>query len=486
MEKENIKTIKALFYKNKDKEFVFFNDKWATYGDILYNAEKKASIIKKSHMTNTNRINIGLILPNSKLYVEWLFGIIFSGHVAVPIFYSTSSEEIKNTIISCDLDLLICDDEIEEKNKKTFGKSFVRQINAVTEQYSNDTLNIRYSKANCDVALMISTSGSVSNPKRAMLSYENILINAKAICDSLKYSAEEKIAAIMPLCFSSGNTSQLFACILLGAKLFIYNDILFPKNILSFMEKNHISSVTFFPTLLKILVEYELFEKYDLSSVKTVCFGGGPSNQKTIELFLKKFCFCNLVHMYGQTEASPRISHMCSKDMIWKNGSVGKPLKGIEVGVKIDDKIVKIGNGEICVKGKNVFKGYYNQEEITRRTINNEWLYTGDIGRIDEDGYIFITGRAKNLIIYCGMNIYPEEIEEVLSNINGIKDVLVYGKPNDDTGEMVIADVVCDGMKKKEILEECKRYLPPYKIPSIINFVPEIQRTANGKPKRKK
>ena len=130
MRNNHTKIIEKLFHKNKDKKFIYSGGEWATYGEILYNAEKNSKIIKCD--SPKKRINIGLVLPNSRLYVEWLFGIVFSGNIAVPIFYNTSVEEIKNTIISCDLDLLICDNEIAEKCKRNFGDSFIRQINVIT------------------------------------------------------------------------------------------------------------------------------------------------------------------------------------------------------------------------------------------------------------------------------------------------------------------------------------------------------------------
>ena len=188
--------------------------------------------------------------------------------------------------------------------------------------------------------------------------------------------------------------------------------------------------------------------------------------------------------MYGQTEASTRISHMTLQTMIWKKGSVGRALNGINVKIHDTDKD---GNGEICVQGENVTSGYYSQTSLTRKTIINGWLHTGDIGRIDNEGYIFVTGRKKNLIIYCGLNVYPEEVENILLQHPLVEDAIVFGKSDIDYGEKIFANVVLSNHPsnwKSILMEHCKNILTDYKVPYDIFDVDKIQRTNNGKVKR--
>ena len=239
------------------------------------------------------------------------------------------------------------------------------------------------------------------------------------------------------------------------------------------------------------MTESPVFTTKNLPSLKTICFGGGPSDTATVEKAAVKFKTLNLTQMYGQTETSARISHMRLNKDPWIPASVGKPIG--EMQVRIADTLgneLPVGTqGRIQVKGKSVFSGYYRQPELTDHTFIHGWLNTGDIGKLDAFGNIYITGREKNLIIYCGFNIYPEEIESVLSSVSMVEDALVYGVPDQNYGECIIADVKLKEDAKidiDELLQRCREKLPKHKIPSKINIVESIHKTFNGKKVRLK
>jgi len=191
--------------------------------------------------------------------------------------------------------------------------------------------------------------------------------------------------------------------------------------------------------------------------------------------------------MYGQTETSTRISHLLPKNSKIKIGSVGKPIPGVELKIVNDEgKEAQIEEiGEIIVKGSNIMKGYYKRNELTQQSIHDGWLFTGDMGKLDRDGFLYIVGRKKNVIIKGGMNIYPEEIEEIILLNPIVEEVCVYGESNELLGEVPIARVILKSnavnIKEDDLKRYCFRNMTSFKIPDRFEFVTELPKTDSGK-----
>ena len=196
-----------------------------------------------------------------------------------------------------------------------------------------------------------------------------------------------------------------------------------------------------------------------------------------------------IVQTYGQTEASPRVTALLPDDAIRKIGSVGKAIPNVQVQVfDENDKPVQNGEiGQIVVKGPNIMKGYYKKPDITKETLKGGWLHTGDLGKFDDEGYLYIVGRIKNIIISGGLNIYPEEIEEVIINYPEVKEVVVVPEHHDILGEVPIAKIVLiDGAQidLKELNKFCAERLSANKIPSKYLICDKLEKTYTGKIKR--
>jgi long-chain acyl-CoA synthetase len=225
------------------------------------------------------------------------------------------------------------------------------------------------------------------------------------------------------------------------------------------------------------MLSHEGAGNYDLSSLRVFSLGGAPAPPEYIQKFQEKF-HVMVSDGYGLTEASPSCA-ISRVDMAQKLGSTGVAVDGVEVKV-LDDEGVEVQtgkSGEIVVRGANVMKGYYKDKEETNKVIKDGWLYTGDLGKMDEDGYLFLTGRKKKIIISSGFNICPLEIEAVLNMHPAVKASMVIGKPNLTRGEIVNALVVKNSgavADKMEIRDHCKRYLSAYKVPRRVKFVDEI------------
>ena len=195
----------------------------------------------------------------------------------------------------------------------------------------------------------------------------------------------------------------------------------------------------------------------------------------------------NICITYGLTECSPRVTTLAPNLIDKKEESIGRPILYTKVRIEnssnnVDGKEI----GEICVKGKSVMKGYYKQPYLTQQIIRDGWLHTGDLGYIDDEGFLYLTGRIKNVIIYKGINIYPEEIEELLIKHPNIIEAIVYGKKDAILGEIPVSKVVLNEKGKNEISEEaiktfCSKYLADYKVPKHIYFVDSLEKTMSGK-----
>jgi acyl-CoA synthetase (AMP-forming)/AMP-acid ligase II len=253
------------------------------------------------------------------------------------------------------------------------------------------------------------------------------------------------------------------------------------------IEREKVSVISGAPAMYHLLLALPDVERYDTRSVTKCTAGASILPDETKERLLKLFPNAKGVYdVYGCTEASPNITILKAKDSLRKQACVGPPLPFLEVRIVDDeDRDVPQGEvGELICRGPNVMKGYYKDPEATREVLIGGWLHTGDLARMDEEGFIYIVDRKKDVIVSGGENIYPREIEEVLYHHPKIQDVAVIGVPNSLWGESVKAIVVLkkgETMEEKEVIEYCKNHLASYKKPQSVEFVEALPRNPSGK-----
>ncbi|MFQ6132479.1 MAG: long-chain fatty acid--CoA ligase [Armatimonadota bacterium] len=334
-----------------------------------------------------------------------------------------------------------------------------------------------------DLAVIFYTSGTTGRPKGAMLSHHNLVFDADACTGVLPLSEEDNFCCVLPYFHSFGATVCMILPVLVGACMTMAARFA-PRETLRLIETERCTLVAGVPAMYGLMLSLKPEETFHLSSLRIVVSGGAPLALEVAQGFAARFGV-ELLEGYGPTEASPVVS--CTPaEGAHKPGSVGPPLPGVEVRI-VDEqgREAPLGEvGEIVVRGQNVMQGYYRQPEATAATVRDGWLYTGDLGRLDEDGYLYIAERKKDLVIVGGLNVYPREVEEVVHQHPAVAEAAVIGVPCPLRGEAPVACVVlADGQQadERELIDHCQERLAPFKVPRRVVLYEELPRSATGK-----
>jgi fatty-acyl-CoA synthase len=341
----------------------------------------------------------------------------------------------------------------------------------------DDAINIQY------------TSGTTGFPKGATLSHHNIVNNALLIAEAMKFTGKDRLCIPVPFYHCFGMVMSNVLCVVRGGTMVVPAPFFDPLATLQAVEAERCTALHGVPTMFIAELEHPEFCRFDLSSLRTGIMAGSPCPIEVMRRVVASMNLRELTIAYGLTEASPVITQTTVDDPIeLRVTTVGKPLPYTEV--KIIDvttgQIVPYGTpGELCTRGYLVMKGYYKNDEATRRAIEEDgWLHTGDLATMDANGYCKITGRAKDVIIRGGENIYPREIEEFLYTCPGISDVQVVGVPDLKYGEQVVAWVKLEAGAKlsaEDIRKFCEGKIAAFKIPKYVKIVDSFPMTVTGK-----
>lgn len=341
---------------------------------------------------------------------------------------------------------------------------------------AHDAINIQF------------TSGTTGNPKGATLSHHNILNNALMCAQNMKFTHEDRLCIPVPLYHCFGMVLGTLVCVGTGATAIFPGDAFEPDETLRAVHEERCTALHGVPTMFIAELDSPAFGNFDLRSLRTGIMAGSPCPVEVMNKVRDKMHMGEILIGYGQTECSP-INHMTlTDDPVEKRvNSVGKPVPHCEIKiVDADGEVVALGDkGEICARGYNVMRGYWNDEQRTTETIDTDgWLHSGDIGVMDEEGYVQVTGRIKDMIIRGGENIYPREIEEFLYGHPDILEVQVFGVPNERLGEEVCAWIQPRDnadLDEQAVLDFCRDKIAHFKVPRHIHFVDQYPMTVTGK-----
>jgi long-chain acyl-CoA synthetase len=441
-------------------------------------------------------------LPNSP-EVFSCFGAIWRiGAVIVPIMFLLGEDETRYILDHSDARAVITSSDLLEKIEN--ARKGIRHVKHVIVLGGEDTGDLVdfYGLVNRnapeqqtedmgqdDIALMIYTSGTTGRPKGVMLSHNNLYQNALASTEASQPGKGDIALLCLPLAHSFGvvvmNSGNLVEYKENFGVLMRWFD---PEEIFRLIEKYQVNSFIGVPTMYQILVNHPAAEKYNTSSLQRCTISAAPVTEELYRSFTTQFN-CKMYEGYGLTEASPAVA-LCRPGMPIKKGSTGIPLSGVEVKIfDPEDNELPLGEqGEIVVKGLNVMVGYYKRSDDTQEALRGGWLHTGDVGYLDNDGYLFITDRIKDMIIKGGYNIYPSEIEGYLEAHAAIGEVSVVGIPDEKYGEEIMAFVVpMPGreLSAEDVIEFGKSKMTPFKAPSRVKFVDGLPKSLVGKVLKK-
>ncbi len=329
-------------------------------------------------------------------------------------------------------------------------------------------------------AFIMCTSGTSGIPKGVMLSEKNIMTNISDISSYLAPSCNDRILICRPLFHSAVLTGEFLTGLLSGADIRFCSDSFQPAKLLSLLEQHQITMIGGTPTMLRMLAR---FKRVPLPYLNKVIVSGECMSEEVGRQLEAAFPNALIFHVYGLTEASPRVSYLPPDLFHSYPNSVGIPLNSVAVRIiKTDNTEAKENEeGLLWVKGENVMLGYYRDPEQTARVLKDGWLCTGDIAKRNEDGYLFIKGRADDMIIRAGMNIYPQEIEAEIKKDPRVKEVLVCGVTHPHIGTQIAMKISGAFSNREEIMTLCKERLPAYQIPSTVDLVEELPKTVSGK-----
>lgn len=430
---------------------------------------------------------VAVMLPNVPEFMYSYFGVLKTGAVVVPLNTSSTPYELTYLLNNSDAKLLITQTsqvkKYDEARDQLLSCRRVIAIDALNQNQElvagkdqKDLPEISENILPEDPAVMVYTAGLTGKPLGAVLTHKNLCSQADVIQSTLQRTPDNVVLALIPLFHTFGASVNMLLAVRAGCSL-VMMDRLTMDSLFSAIEREKISYIAAVPRLFIGMIFYEKASKFDVSSLKVCITGGAPIPPEFLPLFKEKFGV-EAIEGYGLTEASP----VCSFNMLDpapKIGSIGIPIAGVEIKIvgENGDELPRNTIGELVVRGDNVMQGYYKNEAATVAVIKNGWLHTGDLGRMDEDGYIFLTGLKKRMIISSGFNVYPQEVETVMGMHPAIRAVYVSGKADVMRGEIVKAQIVLKeghNADEKEIIRYCKTYLSSYKVPREVEFVQEI------------
>ena len=480
-------------------EYVILTFEGRDYTNVesLQNIERLARALKGLGVKPGDRVMV--LLPNCPEVVTSYQAILRIGAVVMPVFFLLQPEEVRHIINDSRPVVAFTSIPFMEKiTEAAAGIPSLKHLILVGEKvdlpnvlWFDDLMDNNlpecefYNAADNEMAALLYTSGTTGVPKGVMLSHSNIYNDAIAAANTQKLTHLDVGLSVLPLAHSYG-IIVMIAALYAGPKCVLMS--FFDANLVAdAAEKYRATTMTVVPTMLTYMLQADI-EPSKLESLKIVICAAAPLPKELKETFESRFG-CMILEGYGLTEASPCVC-MSHPDMPHKPGSVGPPLEGVFIEIRDDsgNRLPPGEVGEICVRGHNVMLGYYNLPELTAQTVVDGWLYTGDMGYVDEDGYLFLVDRKKDLIIRGGLNIIPSDVESVLMRHPAVEEAAVIGVFDEVMGEAVKAFVVLAPGKSataEELIEFSQKFLAKYKTPKYIEFTDFLPKNVIGKVLKK-
>ena len=482
-----------------EKPALILGDDVLTYTELRDAAKKFADALVGLGVESGDKV--ALMVPNVPQFAIAYYGILNVGASVVPLNVLLKGSEVSYHLGDSDAVVFVAWEGFLEEARKGYEEAERCEKLIVVEEpdgegvpegtYGFDELLANnpagYEMARTmpeDTAVVIYTSGTTGRPKGAELSHFNMFYNAICNADKLLGLREDDVEiAVLPLFHIFGQTCVMNASIYAGNTVVLVPRFE-PDTVLKVIQKAGVTIFTGVPTMYQYLLRHPDLDKYDTTSLRLGVSGGAAIPLEVLKAVEERFGMV-VLEGYGLSETSPTTCFNRSTGQR-KAGSIGLPIWGIEARVvdEDDEEVARGERGELVVKGHNVMKGYYKNPEATEEAMRGGWFHTGDMATMDEDGFIFIVDRMKDMIVRGGYNVYPREIEEVLYEHEAVVEAAVIGVPHEELGEEVRAVVALkqgESATEEEIVAFAKERVTAYKYPRSVIFMDDLPKTATGK-----
>lgn len=465
-----------------------------SWAEFASHVARGAAVLRANGMQVGDRVAV--LAHNSDQFIATLYAIWWGGGVANPVNTRWSKPEIAYSLRDSGTALLLADDDFAGMAAELLAEEEV--LRDVIALEGADSYEAQIAKADpipdamrngADLAAIMYTGGTTGLPKGVMLSHDAMVSNAIMVSASSPHPGTLPTLHVAPFYHIGGLGSVVQAMQRTAPQVII--PAFDPAEILRLIEAHQIADLFVVPTMLRWLVDHPDCATRDCSSLRSVRYGAAPMDAALLADAMKAFPEAGFCHLYGQTEFAPVISTLTPGDHTTEPGvarmrSTGRPVMGCEVRI-LDENGQELPCGEtgqIAARGASMMDGYWNKPEETAAAIVDGWLMTGDAGRFDADGYLYIRDRIKDMIISGGENVYSTEVENALATFDGVVLCAVVGKPNPEWGETVHAVIqTADGAPLDEaaLSAHCRELIAGYKIPRSYDFVAAMPLSPAGK-----
>jgi long-chain acyl-CoA synthetase len=470
-----------------DRTALKLDDASVTYDQLDEGSARVAALLEAKGFQPGDRV--GIMLPNVPYFALAYYGVLRAGGVVVPMNVLLKGREVSFYLEDPGAKLVFAWHDFADAANQGAEEAGAEVISVAPGEFEkllaeHDPKRDVAEVDGDDTAVILYTSGTTGKPKGAELTHSNLTENVRVTAETLAQVTEEDvILGALPLFHSFGQTCGLNTAIYKGACLTLIPRFE-PAKALEIIQRDGVTIFEGVPTMYTAMLHCDKRDEYDTSSVR-LCISGGSAMPVEVMRGFEEAFDCKVLEGYGLSETSP-VASFNHPDRERKPGSIGTPIEGVEMKVVDEDGgDVEQGEvGEIVIKGHNVMKGYWNREDATKEAIKDGWFHSGDMGKIDEDGYFEIVDRKKEMIIRGGYNVYPREIEEVLYEHEAVEACAVVGVPDDKMGEEVGAAIVLkqgQDVSEDEIRDYVKNEVANYKYPRRIWFVDELPMGPTGK-----
>ncbi len=480
--------------RTPEKAALLFQGQPLKYSELDREVDRAAAGLAALGVKPGDRV--GVLVHNVPHFVFAFYGIVRAGAVMVPLNTMFTGEEIATILADADARAVIAAEPfVHTIDGLRDTLPMLEHVVVVGSRAPVGTMTweqmvgmgrgpVETTTNDSDLAVLAYTSGTTGVPKGAMLSHANLLANLDQIVDTRLAETEDDVVYLALPMFHIYALNVILGLTLRVGATAVLVERFEPVQSLELIEKHGVTVLFGAPPMFIAWLNTPGIESYDVSKVRLAVSGAAPLPAAVLEEFERRIGI-TIWEGYGLTETAPAVTSNVVGPVA-KPGSIGRPLPGVEVRIVDEhgDDVEEGDPGELMVRGPNVFGGYWRQQGATEQAFRDGWFRTGDIGYADDDGYVFLIDRSKDLVIVSGFNVYPREVEEVLARHPKVAEAAVIGVPHPYTGEAVKAICVLRPgtmASEEEIIEFCRKSLARFKCPQTVEFVPELPHHVTGK-----